>query len=501
MSHAPNSAALAAMSASPAIFQSSLRIPSAHGPRLFSDVMASFQAERFAAINPALVAVANGVKPTIGRYWFEATKGASKDSDLAVCLLWLLCFSRRPLAMQVGAADADQADELRKAAKDILRLNEWLAARITIQSWRLVCAATESTCEIISADVAGSHGARPDVLVVNELSHVGKWEFVENLLDNASKVPNGLVVIATNAGFTSSAAYKWRQSFLASDRWLSHVYAQPAPWLDSAEIDEAARRNSRARYLRLWHGVWSSGAGDALDEADLQAAVSDTLGPMTGDERGFAFVGGLDLGIKHDHSALVVLANNPTTQRVRLASVQSWAPDPTSGKVDLDAVENAALAAHRRFALRAICYDPYQAALMAQRLERFGVRMREIPFSGRHLTEMASALLDAFRSRRIDLYPHPRLLSDLGRLSIVEKSYGYRLDATRDADGHADTATALALALPATFEAKPIASDPWSFPSETSNQRLHATTRETGRPVRGPSTLRSRMFGGGPFGW
>jgi len=67
---------------------------SARGPQCFSDVMAEFQRERFAGINPALLSVSRGEKPAFGRHWWEATKGASKDSDLAVCLLWLLAFTK-----------------------------------------------------------------------------------------------------------------------------------------------------------------------------------------------------------------------------------------------------------------------------------------------------------------------------------------------------------------------------------------------------------------------
>ena len=44
------------------------------------------------------------------------------------------------------------------------------------------------------------------------------------------------------------------------------------------------------------------------------------------------------------------------------------------------------------------------------------------------------------------------MLTDLSRLTIVEKSYGFRLESVRDADGHADTATALAIALPTAIE-------------------------------------------------
>ena len=69
-------------------FQKALMIPSVHGPQRFADCMGDFQRERFEGINPALLSIAKGEKPDTGRFWWEATKGASKDSDLAVCLLW-----------------------------------------------------------------------------------------------------------------------------------------------------------------------------------------------------------------------------------------------------------------------------------------------------------------------------------------------------------------------------------------------------------------------------
>ena len=195
---------LRAFASDPLAFFSELVIPAAHGSARFGDCMAEFQRERFAGIVPALLSVARGEKPEIGRYWWEATKGASKDSDLACCLLWLLAFTKRPLTIQCGAADRDQAAEMQKACKDVLRLNDWLAARVEVQAWKVVCKATGSECEIIVADVAGSHGARPDVVVINELSHIQKQEFAENLADNAAKVPHGLVCIATNAGFSAT---------------------------------------------------------------------------------------------------------------------------------------------------------------------------------------------------------------------------------------------------------------------------------------------------------
>ena len=237
----------------PAAFIADLTIPGARGPVRFGDAMADFQRERFASIIPALVAVAAGEKPPIGRHWWEATKGASKDSDLACCLLWLLAFARKPLLCQIGAADSDQADELRKAAIAILRLNPWLAQRIDVQASRILSDATNSVAEIIAADTAGSHGARPDVLILNELSHVTKQEFAENLLDNVpQRFRTGSVVIATNAGFKGTWQESWRDIARSSDRWHFHVWDKPAPWLDPEEIEEAEAAATATRVTCGW---------------------------------------------------------------------------------------------------------------------------------------------------------------------------------------------------------------------------------------------------------
>lgn len=441
------------LKADPLAFAKSLVIPSGSGVKRFGDCMADFQRERFEQIVPALLAVAKNEKPPIGRYWWEATKGASKDSDLAICILWLLACTKRPLACQIGAADQDQADEMRQIMKGILRQNSWLADRIKILSWKIVCEDTHSECVILAADVAGSHGARPDVLILNELSHVEKQEFAENLLDNAAKVPHGLAVIATNSGYTGTWQERWREIATSSpERWIANIFDRPSPWLDDAEIEEAKRRNSRARFLRLWHGVWASSAGDALDDEDIRAAVYPTLSRNPDRQNDWVYVAGLDLGIKQDHSGFVVLGGNRKTLQIRLVDAQRWAPDATTGKVDLMAVERSVLAAHRRYRLVNCLYDPWNAELMAQRLTLQNVPMEELRFTGQNLNLMATTLLDVFRSRRFEMFECPSMVADLHRLTIEEKSYGHRLSATRDENGHADLATALAIALPYTVE-------------------------------------------------
>ena len=116
-------------------------------------------------------------------------------------------------------------------------------------------------------------------------------------MDNATKVPSGLVVVATNAGYVGTWQYKWRELARESPRWCFNVIAKPSPWLDEAEIEEARKRNSASRFNRLWYGVWASGQGDAIDPDDVNAAVNSNLSPMSGYEEGYEFIAGLDLGI------------------------------------------------------------------------------------------------------------------------------------------------------------------------------------------------------------
>jgi len=72
--------------------------------------------------------------------------------------------------------------------------------------------------------------------------------------------------------------------------------------------------------------------------------------------------------------------------------------------------------------------------------------MVECLFTGGSLQTMASTLLEGFNRHNIDLYKGGTLFTDLRRLRIIERIYGFRLQSPRDAGGHGDKATAFTLA-------------------------------------------------------
>jgi hypothetical protein len=440
-------------------FASDLYVPLGACSGRLGDHWAEFQRADFEAMAPSLLALARGEVPKLRRFWIERTKGGSKDSDVAVAILWLLAFAPRSIRIQVGAFDQQQASEIRDIIRAILAidapLNRLLSSVVEVQKYSVVAHAntagrSESVCEILTTDAYGSHGARPDVVIANELTHVQSEAFMQTLLDNADKIPHSLVIIATNSGEIGSWQEKWRDIARDSDRWHVSVLNVPAPWVSEADLRESQRRNPPERFNRLWRGVWSSGEGDGLNPADI-AACTTLKGPMHW-RRDRIFVAGLDLGIVNDHSSLCILAADPRRGMVELAALWSWEPELNEyGKksVDLIEIRHVVSKAHEMYEFIGCKYDFWQAELMAQELRAEGVPMSETKLNAEDLNLITRSLLDAFSNRRIALYPHPELQRDLLRIRVKETLRGFKLDAVRDDAGHADRAMALAFCLPA----------------------------------------------------
>lgn len=441
------------------LFVRGITIDGQNGPKVFENCMALFQRECFEDLADHLETLRDGNKPNQRRWWIERTKKAGKDSDLALIIIWLIAFPHRPFYAQVGAADREQAGIVKERIIHLLHWNEWLNDYIEIVKWqirskkKMASGNPEAVLDIMASDISGAHGGTPDLLIINELSHVTKWEFLENLMDNADGVAHGMVIIATNAGFKGTKAEVWKLNALKNESWTCHCWMKPAPWHDKATIEEAKSRNTPSRFKRLWRGLWSSGKGDALDEEDIDATLC-LEGPTIEPEAGWMYLGGLDLGVSHDHAGLVIIGVNIDQQLIKVMWMQAWEPLSTTGEVDLIDVEDNCFKYARHYRLHSLWYDPHQAKLMAQRLRRKGVAMCEMSFTPGNLTKMAVRLVQVMKSRKLQAYEDKdkRLRRDFGKFNIVEKTYGYRLEAVSDEFGHADVGTALVIALPAAVD-------------------------------------------------
>jgi hypothetical protein len=193
---------------------------------------------------------------------------------------------------------------------------------------------------------------------------------------------------------------------------------------------------------------------------------------MTGAEKGWAFSAGLDLSARRHHSALCIvgkhvgwierrvtsgfhseseeLVKHDGTGRLRLAFVASWKPSSKTGKIDYESVQRVLLEAHKRFRLVSCLFDPFQGEMLSQLMRHHGIVMEAVAQTPSNLSALSACVLENFSSQTIELYDDADLLEDLGRLRIVETTFGKtRLASPRNDHGksHGDRAVSLALAM------------------------------------------------------
>ena len=477
--------------ADPAAFREALLVDADGEPKRFGPNLDDWQREDFEAIDSGLRRVVGQPveNPTL-RAMFIRPRGHSKTSDQAVSASWLLFASRRKLNGIAAAADKDQAALLLNSIDSLCRLNPWLGSILEVGRDRVVNKRSGSVLTAITSDAASSFGHLIDFCVLDEITHWRGRELFDSLLSAAAKRANCLVLGIANAGFRESWSGKVVDQIRTDSAWLFRELNGPkASWITPERLEEQRRLLPPKTFARLWENCWSDGSGDALDGADIQAAVT-LSGPCNYPERGWAYVAGLDIGLKRDATALAVVAKHtgfmerhvrkprklvgafgamadlgfidaPQDEvkytrhagsgQLKLVELHVW--KPSEGRVELDAIEHVIRDVHRRYNLTRMAFDPYQAEYLGQRLGKAGVYCESMPFTPSTLQSMASGLLTAFRERQLSLYDHPELIADLKAMRITEKANGaYRLEMARgneDGTSHGDAATALAIALEA----------------------------------------------------
>ncbi len=496
-----NAADLRTMQADPGAYLRAVLIETDAGPRPWAAVADGWQVADVEAILPALRrlvsddAAGEGV---LRRAWWERGRGHAKTSDFALLLLWVAMFSRRRRRGVWAAADQDQGLLGLQAVKLLAQHNPWIEELLDIRTDSILNRHTGTTIDFITSDAATSWGETPDVVVADELVYWRKRDLFDSLFSSAGKRRDCVFLVGTNAGWKTSWTWELRQRIAKDAAWyFSALPDCVASWIDAGRLAEQERILPPLVFLRAWRNRWTDGEGDALEAGDIDRAVR-LPGPATGPEPGMVYLGGLDLSVSRDASALVILGKSvgwterrvarhvgiledlgyldqpedeseseyhPGDGRLRLARCVVWRPrgGPRGGRISIDAIKEAVVDAHRTFGLALLAADVYQAQLLIEQTRKAGVPSEGVYSTPTVLQEQASAVPDGFRESEVELYNYRDLLADLKALRVREYSNGraFRLESPKkssDEGGgtrHGDAASAFALAVWAARRAGP----------------------------------------------
>jgi phage terminase large subunit-like protein len=385
-------------------------------------------------------------------------------------IAWVLAFSRRRRRGVWVAADKQQGCEGLDAIGTLCRHNKWLDDILVVRGDRVENKHTGSVMYFTTSDVLSAFGWKDcDLFVMDEVTHWGPkgQELWAAMYSAAGKRKNAVVFALMNAGMFDTWQRELRDKAEVDPKWaFSELPDAIASWISEEQLADQARYLPRVAFSRLWRNWWSTGGGDALTPEQIDAAFDAGMCPMSGRAPGWLFVAGVDLGLTRDFASVLTLAypNRQSQQqfrRIQMADAKLWRP-PKDGKIDLMAIEAYILALDDRFHLDHVALDPWQAELLGQRLEadtrharrqnqyrkRYEPWVQMVPPTGKNLREQASLVIESFTDGSLCLYPYPPLKSDLLRLRVEEKSYGFRLVSPKDAaTGHGDSFSAFANAL------------------------------------------------------
>jgi hypothetical protein len=388
-------------------------------------------------------------------HFLTRPRGGSKTTDLAGVSLAALLVQAPARSRSYGyAADRAQAGLLLDALGGFVQRTPGLGGAVTVETLRAVLNGSGASLTVESSDDASSWGRRPWLSIVDELAQWPDaprprrlWSSVVSALP---KVPGSRLAVLTSPGDPAGWAFRVLEDARASSRWRTSEVPGPVPWLDPEDLAEQRAMLADWEYARLHEGRWV-GADDRLVDVDGLRACVTLDGPID-PVPGRTYVAGVDVGLKHDRTAVAVCHAEPTgdgRRRVVLDRLLVFA-GTRARPVQLSDVEAALLEVHRAFRPR-VRLDPWQAVGLAQRLRAGGVRVDEVAFTRQSVGRLASTLHLLLRDGLLALPPDEDLVDELANVRLRETSPGVvRMD--HDPGRHDDMAVALGLAASALLD-------------------------------------------------
>jgi hypothetical protein len=271
---------------------------------------------------------------------------------------------------------------------------------------------------------------------------------MNSLTSSAAKSATSKLVMISTPSDPAHFTFKLYEFALSDPLWNLLVHKGKPPWMNEARFEEQRRRLPDPEFRRLFMCEWSA----ALDRLNTVDAIRSCI-KHSGDLEprfGTKYVVGVDLGVVHDSTAIVVAhlkreLGGDKRRVVVVDAVKTFAPDAKRAvEVKLREVRDFLIDTARRYNRARIIYDPNQARLMNEDIRASGLQTTQWDFHPKSNSKIALSLHSAISNGLVELPDSAELVDELSHVRLRETNPGtYRLD--HDPDRHDDQAVALAM--------------------------------------------------------
>ncbi|TXH53879.1 MAG: hypothetical protein E6Q97_12060 [Desulfurellales bacterium] len=463
----------------PTFWRERLIVDGPEGPIEWGKLLCPVQKADFAALDPALKYAARVIeyddqgnqlplqKPPYQRFWIQRSRGYSKSTDIASCIIWLIAFATRKIEGIIAAEDQEQAEFVREQMIELMQYNEWLNHFVKLQKHELINKHNGSVAAFKTSDAKSSFGAKPHFTLATEFTHWSKQDFWTAVFSSAAKTfdKGGLLLIDCNAGTGSGWQYRMREEARESPLWYYHAPPGYAPWYSEQTIQEQAAGLTIQEFLRLWKNEWQASDGEYVSLTEADACIDPELkeleeAPMPG-----CYVAVVDYAEKGDLTAAIV--GHLYDGKIIVDRLDTLHPKlMDDGIVKVQWVEQWMRKVQEKFggefgSVQFVC-DPHQLVGTIQILEAEGFNIERFEFAGgRGNFEASHVLRKMILHKAVNWYPGCGQIKDsAGRVwtpggsrddlstelaALLYKKIGNRYRFTHARDAHDDRAFVLSV--------------------------------------------------------
>jgi hypothetical protein len=325
-------------------------------------------------------------------------------------------------------------------------------------------------CEVLAATRGGS-AVRGRSLICATLEELAFFRD-DTAIVNDEEIYRAVAPRVMDGGLLLGITTAWAQVGLAWSLWRDN-FGKPetcivahAPTLlmnpaKAAEVEREYKRNP-VNADREFGAVFAASDEALLTPGDVDALV-DTgvvarLPSKQADGFPVKYVIGLDVGLRHDRSAVIVGHHakshaDPSRDPIVIDHVEHITPAQHGGRISLDTVEAAVIKLSQRYNRAVVHHDSHLADALAPRLKAKGVKCVEVKMASGVQAERASLLVQRARTGLLRLVDHEALIEELKGLRLTRHSGGrVTIAAEKKKTAHDDLADALLLCLAACAE-------------------------------------------------
>lgn len=388
----------------------------------------------------------------------------------ALGLYGLIAMGEQSPEIYSAASSEQQARAVFDQAKAFIdaspRLQDFLIPRRSY----IECKKTNGIYRVLTSKGLSQHGLNPSMVIVDELHtfmNDNHKELFWALRTALAARRNPLLISITTAGYDKQSLlynrymmgkeleakglqamrdarfyFKWFGAPEGSDIFDPEMYriANPASWIDVDEyVNEAAitpEFDLRRLYLNQWtepegmwipHGVWEDGI---VHDIDIPYKAEVFLG--------------IDIGLKSDTSAVVVVYKVPDTEKF-YCEAHIFVP-PKEDALDITIVEQKIRDLADKYTVRAAVYDRYGFPRSAQMLSGEGINMVQLGMTNANMVPATANLFNNFVAGKILHKDDPRFEEQVKNGIFEQTESGPRLS-KRKAQNKIDSLIALLIAM------------------------------------------------------